>query len=222
MLSTVKVKGIPFEENTFREIYNEWMGREKPKLPVESIGMLEKYEILANRNIVLDFANNDINCLEIGCANGQYVLGLKKAGLISKGKGIDVSSLMIDFAKQTAVEANMDIEFECISFENFQAEEKYDIVAMFQTLEHFVDHGQALTKVKNLLKPGGFFYGAVPEDHTCDAEVHLNYYTMDSLHKLLLGYFKRITIISIDLYEGVVNHFPEIHFFFRCQRSLDA
>ena len=222
MLSMVKVKGIPFEENTFRDIYNEWMGKEKPKFPSDAIGTFNKYEILANKTIVLDFATNDISCLEIGCANGQYVLGIKKAGLISKGKGIDVSSLMIDFAKATAEEANMDIEFECTSLENFRTEEKYDIVAMFETLEHFVDHGQALTKVKDLLKPGGFFYGAVPENHTCDAEVHLNYYTMDSLHKLLLGYFKRITIIPIDLYEGVGNHFPEIHLIFRCQRSIDA
>jgi len=225
MAVMINIKEITeFDETIFRDFYNEWMTTKDTRTieTPETLGILVLDNILLY-NIDLDFPTNSINALDIGCANGRILFNLMQNNLISSGIGIDVSDAMIMLANKCNEVFQMPIQFINSSLENFNTDDKFNIIVAQEVVEHFLSPEKAIEKIYNLLVPTGFFYGNVPLDHTCDALPHLNYYNMESLYNLLHTQFNRITIILIDIYEDVANPpLPyEYHLWFRCQKDRD-
>jgi len=88
--------------------------------------------------------------LEIGAAAGYFVEYLKDRNWNSMG--IDISKTMTDAAQKRGL--NM-IHGDFLE-ENFT--KKFDLVAMWATLEHLPDPGRYVLKISRLLKPGGRLY----------------------------------------------------------------
>lgn len=205
-----------FDDAIFREFYNKLMAGER-NVAVIAGGEYSKPDSVMINYLKLDFQEAKPSCLDVGCANGYLLLKMRNDGLISDSIGIDISDIMIEYAKTSNVICEPNIDFFRTGFEEFNTEQTFDVLIMDEILEHFVEPDQMLEKAYNLLNIDGFLYGTIPNDLECDCEAHLNHYNINTLYRLLLTKFKRITIIPIDLYEGFNKQ--EIHLWFRCQKG---
>ena len=99
--------------------------------------------------------------LEIGCASGDFGITLAKKGY---------SGLMIDFSDEALEEVSLRVKEEGITgvrFENkdfleIGADDKFDLITMFEVLEHIEKDKEALRKANELLSDGGAFLCSVP------------------------------------------------------------
>lgn len=94
--------------------------------------------------------------LDIGCGTGFNAQWLR--GLGREVYGLEMSEEAIKFARSRAPELNI-IKGE---FPNHKIKEKFDIITLFDVLEHFDDDGKALAAVRDLLNPGGYVILSVP------------------------------------------------------------
>jgi len=218
----INPREMEFHKDLFRRFNDEWMEKKGSVVPYGETLRFGIGENTIVNYMELDFKDRDIHCLDVGCANGWFLVRLKKLGCIAIGKGIDVSKLMADCSVETAKNYDAELNFDNISFENFNTEDKYDVITMLDVLEHFKDIDIVLNKVVKLLKPGGFFYGKMRYEHATDAIPHINFFNVYELGKKLSQFFGRITVVKINLYESDKSHLPEWDLVFRCRRSENA
>lgn len=111
----------------------------------ESINRTKNY--LTNNDIVLDFAcGTGLICNEI-------------APFVKNINAIDISSKMIEIAYTKARNKQIDnILFEKVSiFNNKYDNQKFDVILAFNILHLVIDPTSLLARIKDLLKPNGFF-----------------------------------------------------------------
>ena len=181
-----------FDREFLREQYNEWMPPEQPAL--ESLpGLTVAEEMLAEEaKRVGGYA------LDIGCGNAKLIVTLASRGYISSGFGIDISDAMIEAARQTALNIGVDVGFLRTPFESFSCG-KVDIVIAAEVLEHIYAPRLMVARARNMLVAGGSFIGKTPLEHTCDAIVHLHYFTTQSLVALLSPFFTSVSVKPVDV-----------------------
>lgn len=100
-------------------------------------------------------AAKDDRILEVGCGDGQFLKLLSSQG-IENLTGIDSSLDEIDF------DPNLNLFNK--SLQDFSYDKLFDNIFAFQLLEHIEDPLSFLSKVKSLLKTGGHFIFAVPNN----------------------------------------------------------
>jgi len=127
--------------------------------------------------------------LEVGCAAGDFGITLAKKGY--KGLIIDFSD---DAAHETIRtfedEKITSIQFEKKDFFDIHGGEKFDLITMFEVLEHISDDGKALKRVHGLLDKEGKFLFSVPSKASLwgandDLAGHLRRYEKTELVNLL-------------------------------------
>ena len=99
--------------------------------------------------------------LEIGCAAGDIGITLSKNGY---------NGLMIDFSEDAANEVirNLkkegltNVRFEKADFLKIKTQKKFDLITMFEVLEHIEEDKEALRKVNDLLNEKGMLLLSVP------------------------------------------------------------
>lgn len=99
--------------------------------------------------------------LEIGCAAGDIGITLSKNGY---------AGVMIDFSNEAADETIRNLKKEKVTSVRFEKKdfleidttEKFDLVTMFEVLEHIEKDKEALEKVNDLLNEGGMFLFSIP------------------------------------------------------------
>lgn len=102
------------------------------------------FQYLKPTDVVLDF----------GCATGKEFIAI--AAKVSAVHGIDISSKMIELARQKAKEKQIsNAHFEQTSIFKHQNNTLYDIVVCFNILHFFVNSKQVLQRIRDLLKSGG-------------------------------------------------------------------
>ena len=77
---------------------------------------------------------NKIKILDIGCGGGLLSEPMSRLG--ADVVGIDASQKNINVAKLHAKKNNLDIKYFCISPENFQIDEKFDVILNMEIIEH--------------------------------------------------------------------------------------
>jgi 2-polyprenyl-3-methyl-5-hydroxy-6-metoxy-1,4-benzoquinol methylase len=142
--------------------------------------------------------------LEIGAARGSFLKELKKRGWETYGVEISESACKI------AREQN-GIDMFCGSFKEYDSSLLFDVICMYQTLEHLPDPKFVLEKAFEKLKPGGLLVISVPNLRSFDVQInktrkrlsydlprHLNHFDHAFLKKELvkLGFH----ILETDLY----------------------
>jgi 2-polyprenyl-3-methyl-5-hydroxy-6-metoxy-1,4-benzoquinol methylase len=107
-------------------------------------------------NYVMRFVNEPGNLLDIGCATGEFLSTMQ-------GHGWGVSGLeVIEQAAQTARERyNLQVITGTLETADLP-DLAYDVITMWDVLEHLPDPSGALVRCRRLLKPGGVVIFSIP------------------------------------------------------------
>lgn len=129
--------------------------------------------------------------LDIGCATGLFAARAQASGY--QAMGIDASRWAIERAKARASGA----QFSAGSLEsaNF-APESYQIITLWDVLEHVHSPTEVLERVRGWLQPGGYLFLSLPNADSLVAKVmgkrwvlllreHLWYFSPDTIGRLL-------------------------------------
>lgn len=139
----------------------------------------------------------DAAVLDIGCGWGLTLKFLAARG--AKGYGFDPSTEAVDWCRSQGLDV---VQGGVNRLDHFN-EKRFDVVLMQNVLEHLKDPETVVRGVYEILKPGGIFVCAVPNDFSvlqeCAVErlglrqwwvappAHLSYFGSDSLAALLKG-----------------------------------
>ena len=166
------------------------------------------------------------NLLDIGCAQGFFLFNAFKAGYTAEG--VEVSQDAAAYARR---EFGLNVEvkqFEEVRF----GEAHFDVVTLWQVLEHVPQPLMMLKEVRRILKPGGLVVASTPNIGGMPAKIlrkkwwdikrlHINQFAASTLANLLRNAgFRNISSVSfrgfvslsillammlryLDAYEGV-------------------
>jgi 2-polyprenyl-3-methyl-5-hydroxy-6-metoxy-1,4-benzoquinol methylase len=144
--------------------------------------------------------------LDIGCGNGRFLVTLAKLGYIRGGLGIDISDAMVDNARKSAENNGVRLRFDRNPVEQIDIWPPVDAIIATEILEHIYYLRTGIDRMASWLRRDGVFVGTVPLERTCDAVVHLHYFTRDSLYGLLSDYFGNVWVKTIDVTGEGENH----------------
>jgi len=122
------------------------------------------------------------NVLDIGCGTGVIANHIheKYGAMVS---GIDYSEERIKVARNNSSGSAFYFGDVNIIIEDFK-DNTFDLITVFETLEHLVDPVNILSHCKRILKPDGLLIGSIPIDHKYIA--HIQYYeSLEDVEKQL-------------------------------------
>ncbi|MGD9910327.1 MAG: class I SAM-dependent methyltransferase [Candidatus Izemoplasmatales bacterium] len=103
-------------------------------------------------NIILDHAFvADKNVLDVACGTG--VLFSYYASRNCSVTALDISSEMVKIAKEKVKSSSIQVIHN--SFEDYESQELFDIVMIFNAFPHFTDYQQTIKKALSLTKKNG-------------------------------------------------------------------
>lgn len=97
----------------------------------------------------------DAKLLDIGAFNGIFLSYMKSLGF--NCLGIELNEFAAAYGRD-----HFDVNVICTSFEDYKSNSKYDIITMFNVLEHVRDVQSCVVKVRDLLQPKGLFVFEIP------------------------------------------------------------
>ena len=131
---------------------------------------------------------NDINILDFGCRNGDFLAALKNYNLFSNALGVDLDSNIINVAKKT----NPNINFQLIT-KNYKfpfIDQFFDSITIIGVVEHVYDQVSLLKEMSRLTKKNGLIYIAVPGQHLFSFLDMGNFkFRFPKLHKFYFQFF---------------------------------
>jgi len=87
--------------------------------------------------------------LDVGCASGFFLRVAKESGF--EGQGVEISTIPLDYARKV-----MGVEvFHGNLFDARFPDANFDVVTLWDTLEHLRDPQKVLTEIRRILKSGG-------------------------------------------------------------------
>jgi 2-polyprenyl-3-methyl-5-hydroxy-6-metoxy-1,4-benzoquinol methylase len=176
-------------EQDFKNFYNkDYRKKFKPKLNKVSSPQ-ELFDIYSNFQekrikLIKGFLKKETRLLEIGCSVGMFLFHIKK--YVREVIGIDYDSRAASFASRKCSCQVFDTDIEDTDL----GEQTFDIICMFQVLEHVKNPYEFLEKYKRYLKPRGVIYIEVPNlrdalIYAYNLPNHYNFY----FHSAHLWYF---------------------------------
>jgi 2-polyprenyl-3-methyl-5-hydroxy-6-metoxy-1,4-benzoquinol methylase len=145
------------------------------------------------------FKKKKIRALDVGCSTGFFLEAAKKKNWDCEGLELNPSAA--DFGKKRGLKIyEQDLS-------NFKTKKKYDIITLFDVLEHLADPKKIIEQAKKLLKNQGLLYVYVP-NWNCASRIlmkeknchfiwpthHLTYFTPETLSY----FFRRLKLKIID------------------------
>lgn len=126
-----------------------WTPAERPPVPAWRLAVLRR--IRRDRPALTKL-------LEIGCADGAFLLEARALGF--EPAGVDFDAAATAAARAAGLTGVVTATFEDFSA---GAPGKYDVIAFFQTLEHLTDPRGFLLRARGLLNPGGLILFDIPD-----------------------------------------------------------
>ena len=123
---------------------------------------LQAHKILSRINWARQFVHNRgvDSLLDVGTKDGYFPLLMKAEGLFGRCKGIDPSEDAIEYAKEKAEQAGLEVEYEVAFFEDYKDENIYEAVSCMEVIEHVVDIDSFINK---LISMGIFVIVSTPD-----------------------------------------------------------
>tara|TARA_B100001287_G_C22571446_1_gene476432 strand:+ start:216 stop:920 length:705 start_codon:yes stop_codon:yes gene_type:complete len=145
----IKLKSKKQEYELFNKLSDEWWN-ENGKFKV-----LHQIKPIRMSYIVKQLNSNysDIDVLDIGCGGGLISEPLSRLGC--NVTGIDFVRKNIQVAKKHAQEKNLKIKYLCEDIEKYKFKNKFDVIILFELLEHLDDWQRFLKKIIGVLKKDG-------------------------------------------------------------------
>ncbi|HWP65478.1 MAG TPA: class I SAM-dependent methyltransferase [Candidatus Limnocylindria bacterium] len=156
--------------------------------------------------------------LDVGCSTGSSLRAAAAHGI--DAEGIELSSAAVAAARAAG------LRVERIAAEDFRPERPYACVTAFDLLEHLLEPGALLARLRDWLVPGGCLAVSVPDTRSLAARamgrhwyfyappVHVQYFDRRSLARLLVRHgfaVRRIVaapkVITLDYAVSVLGAF---------------
>ena len=134
----------------FNKLSNEWWsksGKYKILHKIKSIRIKYILNHISSKNI------KNFEILDLGCGGGLVSEPLAELGF--NVTGIDFVEDNIKAAKLHASQNNLKINYYTQDIDNLSLKNKYDLVILFEVLEHMDNWDITLLKIKKFLKKGG-------------------------------------------------------------------
>ena len=221
-----------YDEEKIREIYG---GMEYQSNPYFSYDV-QQIENLATPRVknyqrALDYiesVSGSGRLLDIGCGAGSFLALAQKRGW--EPHGVEISPGL-----SAACERNLGIKVITGRFEDVKLPDgRFDVVTMWDVIEHVVDPGFCIRKVKQLLRPGGMAVFCTPDEESILARTGLAFYKLTrsryqypafALHPAYHTYFfsrKGFSRLLNDSGLTVINCYSQEAFFEHSQLASRA
>jgi SAM-dependent methyltransferase len=129
-----------------------------------------KYGLIKMIKIVEKFQKGG-KLLDVGCSTGNFLSELAKRRIWDV-EGVDPSQYAVSYAQK-----RFGLKVRCGFIEEIDLPtETYDVVTMWDVLEHTYHPYFVIKKVNNLLKNGGYFIFSVPNMHSLDRYIFGKYW----------------------------------------------
>ena len=138
------------EYELFNKLSQEWWDENGKFKILHQIRPIRIEYILSQLN-TKKIKNLDI--LDVGCGGGLVSESLSRLG--AKVTGIDFSEKNIQIAKIHSVKKELKINYINQDVEKFKIKKKFDLIVMFEVLEHLDDWRGFLLKINSNLKKNG-------------------------------------------------------------------
>lgn len=125
------------------------------------------YSMKANK--VAQYIGRTGNILDVGCANGAFLISMKQFGNYGL-YGLDIKNTGINFKKHS-----IDFKEGCLEKLGYPVN-FFDVVIIDNVLEHAPDPVSFMNKVISVLKPGGYIFGTTPNFRSVDRFVFRKYW----------------------------------------------
>lgn len=109
----------------------------------------------------LDSIKPKLNVLDIGCGGGLLSESMARLPFVKSVTGVDVTPEVIEVAKQhslldPALKGKLNYELKPV--EDLTRKQEFDMVTMYEVLEHLDEPSFGLRKAMSLVKPGGWLF----------------------------------------------------------------
>ena len=172
-----KIKKSEFDH--FSQLASEWWlknGKFKILHEIQPIRIKYIQDVVNKKQL------DKMKILDLGCGGGLVSEGLSKIG--ANVTGIDFVKDNINIARIHAQKSNLNIDYKTLDFENEKISSKYDIIVIFEVLEHLSDWKSFIKKIQSNLKSNGVLI-------------------ISTINKNLISKF-----LAIDLAENFLNWIP--------------
>ena len=134
--------------------------------------------------------NKDKKILDVGSGTGEFLNFFRKKGWEVRGLETD------DKAREFAIK-NFNCEIDKNIDQTLENKEKFDVITLWHVLEHVYDINVYLSKLKRLLKDGGYIILGLPNCNSYDAKyykefwyaydlpIHASHFTKKDIKKLV-------------------------------------
>ena len=172
-----KIKKSEFDH--FSQLASEWWvknGKFKILHEIQPIRIKYIQDVVNKKQL------DKMKILDLGCGGGLVSEGLSKIG--ANVTGIDFVKDNINIARIHAQKSNLNIDYKTLDFENEKISSKFDIIVIFEVLEHLSDWKSFVKKIQSNLKSNGVLI-------------------ISTINKNLISKF-----LAIDLAENFLNWIP--------------
>ena len=146
----MKTKLINKEHDLFKSLSEEWWDENGMFKVLHKIRPIRVKYILDHIN---DKNVKNLDILDLGCGGGLVSESLSRLG--ANVTGIDFVKNNIEIAKQHSNKKKLKINYKHADIETLRIKNKYDVIIMYEILEHLDDWETFLLKIsKNLKKKG--------------------------------------------------------------------
>ena len=146
----IKIKSKKEEFELFDKLSNEWWNDRGKFRVLHEIRPL-RIEYILNQFDKRDV--NNIDVLDIGCGGGLICESLYNLG--ANVTGLDFSPNNIRVAKKHAKLKELNINYVCKDIEKVDLNKKFDLIILFEILEHLDNWQSLVNKIKKNLKKNG-------------------------------------------------------------------
>ena len=160
-----------YDEAPENSIYDELTTKSYRNVLSKFLGLVGKGEIL-----------------DIGCGKGDFVRVATREGW--QATGIDLSESAVRIAQRFSIPV---VKLDFLSKDIFS--NSYDIITMFEVLEHLQHPVQFLRKAESVIRSGGLLYITTPNFNSLDRMVLAK--NWEVIHREHLTYFTPSTLRSI-------------------------
>ena len=146
----MKIKSKKSEFNHFSKLTTEWWNKNgifKILHDIQPIRIKYIQDTLNKKKL------NKLKILDVGCGGGLVSEGIAKLG--ADVTGIDFIEENIRVAKKHAKQSKLEINYIVKDFEKERLTSKYDVIIIFEVLEHLENWKSFLEKIQKNLKPKG-------------------------------------------------------------------